>query len=672
MRQLNSIKISLAVFVCLALPACTEPQIKPSAHHLQAPVSKPVSPPPALLAPRLPSPPVPRPHADTYTVVVNAIPLRELLFALAHDARINIDIAPDLEGKVTLNAIDQTLPQILERLARQADLRWEMHGNVLHISRDTPFLKNYQIDYVNYIRQAQANLNVAAHISNSHGSGGNTSAIVAGGGMLNNSSLTSISGKSSNDLWESLIGNLRDLLRETDRLLPEGSFEQLQENTGSQQTTGTGAAPPAGGRKAAAANIAGSPNPTEIQEKATALIRRHTFREAASVIANRETGVIAVRATARQHAKLSEFLEKVLLNARRQVLIEATVVEVALNDQSQTGVDWKSIALGAGFSVRQNLLGSVLDSGLDTAKLALLSSIMGNTDLSPGQKSSLLEQLSPGLGQRDANGNFVGSPDASGMRNGNRYSGGNFPLSGNSAPFTIGYSNRSGSFAAALSLLSQFGRTRVISSPKITALNNQPALLRVVDNLVYFTINAQTTVNQTSSLVTYTSTPNTVAVGFVLSVIPQIDDNDQVTLSIRPSISRLKGYAQDPNPALQSVPNMIPIIQTREMESVMKIPSGNIIMMGGLMEDSESKGSEGVPGLGELPAIGPLFSSRNQAASKTELVVFLRPIVVNEASLEGDYAFAKPSLPSSHWPTSPGSHSQREATSANPLPGGMQ
>ena len=115
----------------------------------------------------------------------------------------------------------------------------------------------------------------------------------------------------------------------------------------------------------------------EIQEKATALIRRHTFREAASVIANRETGVIAVRATARQHAKLSEFLEKVLLNARRQVLIEATVVEVALNDQSQTGVDWKSIALGAGFSVRQNLLGSVLDSGLDTAKLALLSSIMG-------------------------------------------------------------------------------------------------------------------------------------------------------------------------------------------------------------------------------------------------------------------------------------------------------
>ena len=72
------------------------------------------------------------------------------------------------------------------------------------------------------------------------------------------------------------------------------------------------------------------------------------------------------------------------------------------------------------------------------------------------------------------------------MRNGNRYSGGNFPLSGTSAPFTIGYSNRSGSFAAALSLLSQFGRTRVISSPKITALNNQPALLRVVDNLVAF------------------------------------------------------------------------------------------------------------------------------------------------------------------------------------------
>lgn len=653
MRQPNATLRHLAAISIAALLGCAQPQIQPSPLHLHAPPPPTGSPPPLASAPLI-APPQARPPVDTYTVVVNAVPLRELLFALARDARLNIDIASDLEGRITLNAIDQTLPQILDRLARQADLRWEMHGTTLLVSRDTPFLKNYKIDYVNYVRQAQSNLNVAAHITNNHGSGsGAAPGILAGGGMMNNASLSSISGKASNDLWESLIGNLRDLLHETDRLLPEGSFEQTQESTGSQQSSGTGVAPPGGGRKGAAANIAGSANPTEIQEKATALIRRHTFREAASVIANRETGVVAVRASSRQHAKVAEFLAQVLHNARRQVLIEATVVEVALNDQSQTGVDWKNIALGAGFSFRQNLMGSVLDSTLDTARLALVSSIMGNSDLSPGQKSSLLEQVAPGMGQRDASGNFIGSPDASGMRAGNRYSGGNFPLTGSSAPFTVGFSNRSGSFAAALNLLAQFGRTKVISSPKITALNNQPALLRVVDNLVYFTVNAQTTVNQTSSLVTYTSTPNTVAVGFVLSVIPQIDDSEQVTLTIRPSISRLKGYAQDPNPALQAVPNMIPIVQTREMESVMKIPSGNIIMMGGLMEDSESRGSEGVPGLGELPGVGTLFSTRNQAAGKTELVVFLRPMVVNDASLEGDYAFARSSLPSGAFPAPP-------------------
>ncbi|MGE5493494.1 MAG: type II secretion system protein GspD, partial [Actinomycetota bacterium] len=223
--------------------------------------------------------------------------------------------------------------------------------------------------------------------------------------------------------------------------------------------------------------------------------------------------------------------------------------------------------------------------------------------------------------------------------------GGVFPLTNKNAGLTIGY-GRGSSFAAAMSLLSQFGRTKVISSPKITALNNQSAVLRVVDNLVYFTVSAQTNINQTVTTTTYTSTANTVAVGFVMNLIPQIDDGNQVTLTVRPTISRLRGYAQDPNPALLSVPNLVPIVQTREMESVMKIPSGNVVMMGGLMEDSETRESEGLPGLGDVPGAGRLFSTRNNQAGKTELVVFLRPVVINDPSLEGDYAFAKEMLPS--------------------------
>ncbi|HZX30721.1 MAG TPA: secretin N-terminal domain-containing protein [Rhodocyclaceae bacterium] len=634
--------MGLAAIVLLA--GCAEPQVKPSEQHLKA-IEKPAgSPPPLAIVPTV-EPPKPAPRQETYSVVVNNVPARDVLFALARDARIDIDIAGDIEGAITLNALNQTLPQLLDRISRQIDMRWEMEGKVLQISRDTPFLRNYKVDYVNLARQASSSVNVATQITGSvasSGGGGGGGAASATG----NSSLTNVTSRSDNDFWATLIANIRDLLRETDRVLPEGSFEQTQVVENTQQTTGTGAPAPTQTRGTTTPSLASSPNPAAMQSAATSSLRRSTFREAASVIANRETGIIAVRATARQHEKIREFMDKVLNNARRQVLIEATIVEVALNDQSQTGVDWKSVALASGFSFRQNLLGTALDKALpDATRSTLISSIMGDTNLTQTQKANLIDQIAKGMGTLDAAGNVVGTQGASVPPADTRFTGGMFPLTSKNAGLTIGY-GRGSSFAAAMSLLSQFGRTKVISSPKITALNNQSAVLRVVDNLVYFTVSAQTNINQTMTTTTYTSTANTVAVGFVMNLIPQIDDGNQVTLTVRPTISRLRGYAQDPNPALLSVPNLVPIVQTREMESVMKIPSGNVVMMGGLMEDSETRESEGLPGLGDVPGAGRLFSTRNNQAGKTELVVFLRPVVINDASLEGDYAFAKEMLPS--------------------------
>lgn len=661
-RRAKPLGLSISLLILAAgLNGCAEPQVKPSDQHLQAQTRPTGTPPPLATAPIVP-PPKPIHKAETYSVVVNSVPVRDILFALARDAKQDIDIEGEIDGNITLNALDQTLPQLLDRIARQTDLRWEYKGKVLVISKDLPFLKNYKVDYVNFSRQANTNMNVVTQITGapSGQSGGGATA-----GMTANTSQTSVTGKSTNDFWETLVANVRDLLRETDRILPEGSFEQVQETADTQQTTGTGSPPPSGGRKASAPSIVNSPNPMATQGNTVAMVRRSTFREAASVIANRETGVIAVRASGRQHAKVAEFLERVLTNAKRQVLIEATVVEVTLNDQSQTGVDWKSIALGSGFSFRQNLLGTVLDSALDGAKYSLVSAIMGDINLSTSQKSVLLEQVANGIGTTDASGNITATQGSRSMLADTRYSGGAFAATKTNAPFTLGFSNRSGSFAAAMSLLSQYGRTKVISSPKITALNNQPAVLRVVDNLVYFTISQQTTTNQTSTFITYTSTPNTVAVGFVMNVVPQIDDNNQVTLTIRPSISRLKGYAQDPNPALTSVANLVPIVQTREMESVMKIPSGNTIMMGGLMEDSETRSNDGLPGLGELPAVGRLFSSRNAQAGKTELVVFLRPMVVADPDLEGDYNFSKGMLPGKDFFNQPLERNRASASKAS-------
>ena len=134
-----------------------------------------------------------------------------------------------------------------------------------------------------------------------------------------------------------------------------------------------------------------------------------------------------------------------------------------------------------------------------------------------------------------------------------------------------------------------------------------------------------------------------------MSVTPQITDSDDVTLNVRPSISRIIGYVQDPNPALSTavppVVSNVPIIQSREMESILKVSSGQIAVMGGLMQDEVKNNKDAVPGLNSLPFLGNIFSYRNETVSKSELVIFLRPVVVKDASVNGDYKEYRTHIP---------------------------
>src|SRR5688500_2769913 len=133
----------------LVLHGCSQTPIRPAETHLRAdpaPVEATI-PAPVQIAPVLP-PPRPALPPETYTVVVTNVRAQDLLFALARDARLNIDIHPGITGLVTLNAIDQTLPQLLTRIARQIDLRYEIDGSNLIVLRDTPFLRTYRIEYV--------------------------------------------------------------------------------------------------------------------------------------------------------------------------------------------------------------------------------------------------------------------------------------------------------------------------------------------------------------------------------------------------------------------------------------------------------------------------------------------------------------------------------------------
>lgn len=523
------------LFIGLLSACAPQPPISSPGHINNSPLPPPKNDIPPLIQQHafIPSPQL-TPPQETFTVVVDNVPVDKLLFALARDANLNIDIYPEIKGSITLNAVNQTLTQLLERIANQIDLRYQLNGTHLIISPDLPYLRLYQIDYVNLARESTSEISVATQIisdvnrkvGGSSGGGGGSS----GGGGANNNSTTQIKNKSDNRFWEILTENIQAIL----------ASHQTQDQ------------------------------PSNVED---------------NVIVNPQSNVISIRATHQQHEEIQRFLDQVIANVQKQVLIAATIVEVRLNDNYQAGVDWRRIA--GDFTYQQSLLKGNLSQG---------------------------------------------------------------------SPFyAFGYSNPESAFgniSVMVRLLEEFGSVKVISSPQIMALNNQTAILKVVDNLVYFTTEVEIYETETRSRETYTTQVSTVPVGLVMSVTPQISDNDEVILNIRPTISRVLDYKVDPNPGLAQAGtiNRIPQIEIREIESILKVNNTDIAIIGGLMQDTTQQNKQGVPVLSQLPLIGDLFSYRNDNYAKSELIIFLRPTVIKDASVSGDLHNYRRYLPDASLP----------------------
>jgi MSHA type pilus biogenesis protein MshL len=516
--------ISSFIFSSLwLLNACAPQPPIPSPGHLNTAAISPSKddiPPLIQQHPFIPQPQPTHP-LDTLSVSVIDVPVHDLLFALARDAKLNIDIHPNIQGKVTINAINQTLPQMLERIAKQVNLRYQIDGNIMTISPDLPYLRLYKVNYVNMSRNSRSEITVATQIE-STGAGINQSGGSGSSGSNSqsegNNSTTLITNESNNRFWETLEKNILAIL------------------VGGDTT-----------------------NPRETKE---------TIKD--KVIVNSESGVMTVRATHKQHKEIQRLLDQVLISAQRQVLIEVTIAEVQLGDQYQAGIDWQRI--DGDFTYAQSMTGVNLEN-------------------TPFYSFSYI------------------NPDS-----------------------------KFGNIFAKMRLLEQFGTVKVLSSPKIMVLNNQTAILKVVDNIVYFTTEVYITSNENFSREIFTTEVNTVPVGFVMSVTPQISENDVVILNIRPTISRIIRFKDDPNPVLAQAgtTSKIPEIQVREIESILKINNGDIAVIGGLMQDVTEQNTRSIPVLSQIPLIGDLFSYRDDKYTKTELVIFLRPVVVKEASLSGD------------------------------------
>ncbi len=460
-----------------------------------------------------------RSAGELYTVSVNQVAGSEVLMALARDSKLELAINGKIEGKVTLNAVNQPISVILGKLERQLPIRYSIEGRSITVSADAPFVKSYKVDYLNISRRAQSSVSLATQIGSLKTAVDDKSQ----SGLNSNGSTMQVQNESENRFWDSLVVSIAGI-------------------------------------------IGDPPLPADSAKKTVA----------ANIFVNRESGILSVRATGKHHRLVGSLITQIVSSAQRQVLIEATVVEVTLNDSFESGVDWQMLDNNGGTAIdfAQLLTGSPAASEATTPKTSILS-------------------------YRNNNGGF-------------------------------------GYVSATLKLLQQFGDVQVLSNPKIIALNNQPAVLKVVDNRVYFTfeIDRQQRENGDERTVV-DSTIHSVPVGLVMSVTPFINDTGEVILNVRPTISRILNFAADPSPALagqSEVENLIPEIQVREMESLLRVQSGDVAIIGGLMQNRVDDRKAGVPVISAVPFVGKLFSQASRSLEKTELLVFLRPTVLQRNS----------------------------------------
>ncbi|MGH8769460.1 MAG: secretin N-terminal domain-containing protein [Burkholderiales bacterium] len=566
--------LALIVVAMTAAGCSYKPTIRPSEGHINAEQFPPKAVnekilPPVTVSEFVP-PPKPLVKVPTYSVVVQEVPVKELLFALSRDTKQNIDVHPGIQGLVTLNAIDETLPAILERIAQQINLRYRTEGRTIIVVPDTPYFKTYRINYVNMSRDTASSMGVSGEISGSSvGAAGQS----GGGQGTSGTSNTKVDTKSNNNFWEVLRQNVESILAASKALTQ--SADQRAERAEAEL-----AAREERIAQAEAVSRAG-PNAASLFSTAFGQSRTVPSDTKNDIVVNSITGTVTVLGNEKQHVLIQQYLDSVTSASQRQVLIEATIAEVTLSDRYQAGVDWSRIATGTGFTFEQQLIGPTL-----------------------------------------------GTPPS----------------------LVVGYTNTNQGISASLALLEQFGNTRVLSSPKLMAINNQTALLKVVDNVVYFEVQTTAGTATAGGVITAATTntiPKTVPVGLVMSVLPQITESGTVNLTVRPTISRVIRFVTDPNPALKfdkdgqpllnAVPNLIPQIEVREMESVLQAGSGQTIILGGLMRDDVTRLRDAVPGLGRLPSpVGDAFSFRDDLVVKTELVIFLKPTVIRNPSLDSD------------------------------------
>jgi general secretion pathway protein D len=443
------------------------------------------------------------------------VPLRDVFVALAQQIGINIMVDPTIQGGATLYTQNQQFIDIVEELCATHGLRYRIKNNMLHIENDRPYAANYNLQFLILSRLNKNRLSVATDVFTSMHKN-------ASDNKENNGSQTTLTTETKTDFWQELSDTLTVILTDF--------------------------------------------NPATPPKEAT---------RPAKFTIHKQAGIIAVFGSQAQHHQVQQYFDQLRDSIERQVLIEAKIVEVNLNDEFKSGINWNF--LRANYFVQAP------------------------------------------LGDLASPGNF------------------NETLAPQKNVFTLGGHSRK--LTGALSLLNRFGTVRTLSNPRLTVINNQAAVLKVTKQKVYFRLTHTREYNYfvKREQNRYGSDIKTVPIGLMMYVHPTIREDGKIIMTLRPTISQVIQEVEDPAVSIAShnkLKSLVPEVQIRELDSILAMNSGETVVVGGLMEERSDNSQSGVPELEDAPLLGGLFKGKSNERAVTELVIFIRATIIDSDGFE--------------------------------------
>ena len=456
--------------------------------------------------------------------------------AIAHDSRLSVLVDPGIKGSFTVSLKDVTVREALEALQELYGFEYKVLGRKLVVQPPEPQTRVFKVNYPVFNRNGRSELRV---MSGSIQQGGGT-----GGGTGGNSGSAAAGGGSNG---------------------------------------GSGAQ--AGGSSQESSRISTSQRSDVWAEIEAAVKLLAPDKDNTQVVVSPQTGSIIVRAMPATLRAVERYLEAARVQVERQVMIEAKIIEVSLNESTTSGINWAAF---------KNSLSSRVSAGLLTpgASLATSGVISGSGVTSlPGTALAVADSLGGGL---------------------------------------FGLAFQTSNFAAVISFLETQGSLQVLSSPRIATLNNQKAVLKVGSD-DFFVTNISTT---TSSTGNSSTTSPTISVqpffsGISLDVTPQIDESGQIILHVHPQITTVRERAKVLNlGSLGTFTLPLASSSVNESDSIVRVSDGSIFAIGGLMKREQNEERSGLPGTGST-VLKNLFGQNTKGSGKLELVILLKPSVIN-------------------------------------------